>query len=201
MTIPRPSYMAKIGPFIDQNIVKVLTGIRRSGKTVLLSLIRDELRPRGVADAQLVSINCESNANPKVRDWEYLYTVVRTECGSTGKRVYLFLDEVQEVPGWERLVNACLVDFDIDIYVTGSNAKILSGELSTYLGGRYVEIPVYPFSFEEAMRAGLREENSGDRYAAFLSYVRRGGMPFIYEAGIAGAPRGNTLGTSSTRSS
>lgn len=192
MMVSRPSYMARVDPFIDKKVVKVLTGLRRSGKTVLLQIIQDELRTRGVSDSQLVSINCESNADPQVRDWEHLYGVIRSRSASTGKRMYLFLDEVQEVPRWERLVNACMVDFDIDIYATGSNAKLLSGELATHLGGRYVEIPVYPFSFEEALRAGLR--NDGDRYTAFLSYVQRGGMPFIYESGIAGDTAGQYLG-------
>lgn len=194
MTIPRPKYIEKIEPFIDKPLVKVLTGIRRSGKTVLLGLIREELRARGVADARLLLINCESNRDPGVRDWEYLYRLVQTASGSGEERLYLFLDEVQEVSGWERLVNACMIDFEIDIFVTGSNAKLLSGELATYLGGRYVEIPVYPFSFEEAMRAEGGSGSTGDRDAAFLSYLQRGGMPFIYESELSGAAATQYLG-------
>lgn len=187
MIIQRPRYIEKIAPFIDRNIVKVLTGIRRSGKTVLLDLIREELRARGVPDSRLISVNCESNADPRVSDREYLYGLIRTAAGSDNGRIYVFLDEIQEVTGWERLVNACLIDFDIDIYITGSNARLLSGELATYLGGRYIEIPVYPFSFEEAVRAGQGDVESGDHHAAFLQYLQRGGLPFIYESGITGA--------------
>ena len=117
-------------------------------------------------------------------DREHLYQLIRAAAGSGNGRVYLFLDEIQEVPEWERLVNACLIDFDIDIYITGSNAKLLSGELATYLGGRYIEIPVYPFSFEEAVRAGRGDRAGGDHHAAFLLYLQRGGLPFIYESGI-----------------
>ena len=97
-----------------------------------------------------------------------------------GGRLYLFLDEVQELEGWEKLVNSCLVDFDIDIFLTGSNARMLSGELATYLGGRYVEIKVYPFSFREAyesQRGGQVSLSKGD---AFLRYLVLGGMPFLY---------------------
>jgi len=194
----RTASVEKIRPFIGKGVVKVLTGIRRSGKTVLLQLIQQELCARGVPQSRIFAINFESALDPSMHDRDEVYRMIQQAAGAGHGTLFLFLDEVQELEGWERLVNSCMIDFDIDVYLTGSNAKLLSGELATYLGGRYVEIKVYPFSFEEALRAGLGG-NEGDEGVktpapesraslarspkeAFLLYLRRGGMPFLYNA-------------------
>lgn len=105
-----------------------------------------------------------------------------------GRRLYLLFDEVQELDGWEKLINSLLVDFDVDVYITGSNAKLLSGELATYLGGRYVEIHVFPLSFEEALEWRRVDSPNVSAHDVFLRYMREGGMPFIFDAKIQGTP-------------
>lgn len=175
--IKREEYMSQIRPFINQNIVKVLTGIRRCGKSVMLELIQGELIEKGIAAERLLSINFESNAVPYVKSVEETYRFIREfATGNTGK-CYLFLDEIQELEGWEKMINSCMIDFDVDIYITGSNAKLLSGELATYLGGRYVEFHIYPFSFRE-VRESEPDANEGE---LFRRYLVRGGMPFLYQ--------------------
>ena len=149
--IKRELYMRQIRPFIGQNIVKVLTGIRRCGKSVMLTLIQEELQEQGISETNFLSINFESKAVDYVRSVDETYAHIKAFSEKITGKIYLFLDEVQELSGWETLVNSCMIDFDCDIYVTGSNAKLLSGELATYLGGRYVEFVIYPFSFAEFM--------------------------------------------------
>jgi len=178
--VRRELYLDKIRPFIDADVVKVLTGIRRCGKTVMLGLLREELLRRGIPSSRMFSINFESGADPEARSQESVYARIKTMAANAKGKLYLFLDEVQEMEGWERLVNACMIDFDIDIYITGSNAKMLSGELATYLGGRYVEIKLYPFSFKEVMESYAQTGNPPDEAEAFARYLVLGGMPFLY---------------------
>lgn len=175
--IKRELYMAKIRPFMDQNIIKVLTGIRRCGKSVMLELIKDELKEKGKADSSMLSINFESKAVDYVKSADDTYNYIKKFAEDCKSKVYLFLDEVQELKGWENLVNSCIIDFDCDIYITGSNAKLLSGELATYLAGRYVEFKIYPFSFKEACMM-LPDKNEAE---VFQIYARRGGVPFLYQ--------------------
>lgn len=175
--IKRELYMAKIRPFMDQNIIKVLTGIRRCGKSVMLELIKDELKEMGKADSSMLSVNFESKAVDYVKSADDTYNYIKKFAEDYKSKVYLFLDEVQELKGWEKLVNSCMIDFDCDIYITGSNAKLLSGELATYLAGRYVEFKIYPFSFKEACMM-LSDKNETE---VFQIYIRRGGMPFLYQ--------------------
>lgn len=132
--------------FFNQHIIKVLTGIRRCGKSVMLDQIKTELMDLGIESDQIIAINLESGEWLLKNQVELLYDYVKARINQT-KKNYLFLDEIQEINGWERAVNAFLVDFDIDIYITGSNAKLLSGELATHLGGRYVEFSIYPFLY------------------------------------------------------
>ncbi len=178
--VRRELYLDKIRPFIGADVVKVLTGIRRCGKTVMLGLLREELLRRGIPSSRMFSINFESGADPEARSQESVYARIKTMAANAKGKLYLFLDEVQEMEGWERLVNACMIDFDIDIYITGSNAKMLSGELATYLGGRYVEITLYPFSFKEVMESYAQAGNPPDEAEAFARYLVLGGMPFLY---------------------
>ena len=175
--IKREMYMERIRPFIGQNIVKVLTGIRRCGKSVMLTLIQNELKEQGISEERFLSINFESKAVSYVSSVDSTYEHIKAVCEKKGKKVYLFLDEIQELCGWEKLVNSCMIDFDCDIYVTGSNAKLLSGELATYLAGRYVKINVYPFSFKEVMMM-LPEKSEAE---VFQTYMQWGGMPFLYQ--------------------
>ena len=141
--IQRKRYIDKIKPFIGKDIIKVLTGIRRSGKSVMLRLIQDEIRSQGIADKQFISFNFESLENAEFFTAESLYQELKKRISSVQGKVYLFFDEIQEVEQWEKCINSVRVDFDCDIYITGSNAKLLSGELATYLGGRYVEFVIF----------------------------------------------------------
>ena len=173
--IPRKHYIDRIRPFIGKDIVKVLTGFRRSGKSVMLELIQQELRAQGVQAAQIIAFNFESFSNAAYLTAAALYEELTRRIAETAGKVYLFFDEIQEVAEWERCINSCRVDFDCDIYITGSNAKLLSGELATYLGGRYVEFVIYPFSFAEY----IESRPAQDTASAFRAYIESGGMPFL----------------------
>lgn len=178
--IARPEYIAKIAPFIGKPIVKVFTGLRRSGKSCLLALFREELMKRGVEEASIFVFNFESRRLPFQLDVDSIYSYLQSTIGDRSEKVYLLFDEIQEIPSWEKLINSLQIDFNVDIYITGSNAHMLSSELSTYLGGRYIEIPVYPLSFCELH--GWYEAHGFDTRRAFKHYLRYGGMPFIYDS-------------------
>ncbi len=178
--IKRESYMARIRPFIDGDLIKVLTGIRRSGKSVMLELIKDELRARGVTEEQLVAFNFEDMRNAQLCTAEALHDeLVRRAASIKGRKIYFFFDEIQEVERWERCVNSLRVEMDCDIYITGSNAKLLSGELATYLAGRYVEFIIYPFSFSEFLALYHSVEPDADTRTCFNRYLTFGGMPYL----------------------
>ena len=135
--IPRPAYLQRIHQFRDTDIVKVLTGIRRCGKSTILSLVADELRAEGIPEANIIQMNMESGSLAEAASSSRaLYQEALRRSAMAEGRVYFFLDEVQEVPGWERTVNALRVDLDCDIYQTGYNAHLLSRELGTLLTGR-----------------------------------------------------------------
>lgn len=178
--IDRPLYLDRIRPFIDKPIIKVVTGIRRSGKSTILELVQKELRAKGVPASRITTVNLESYANRHLKDAETLYSYLEMRISQGGEGChYLFLDEVQEVEDWEKLVPGLQVDFEVDIYVTGSNAYFLSSELATFLSGRYVEFRVYPFSFAEftALRQSVGLEETVDD--AFDVYRILGGFPFL----------------------
>lgn len=177
--IERQEYMDKIYPFIDQDIIKVFIGVRRSGKSVLLELLERDLLMRGVSADRILKYNFESYKTMKIRDDISLYEDIGDKIGESGLKHYVFLDEIQEVLNWEKLINAIRVDFNVDIYVTGSNARLLSGELATYLSGRYVEIDVYPFSFKEFIDNVKALGLDWDERTSFNRYVHLGGMPFL----------------------
>lgn len=178
--IKRESYMARIRPFIDGDLIKVLTGIRRSGKSVMLELIKDELRARGVTEEQVVAFNFEDMRNAQLCTAEALHDeLVRRATPIKGRKIYFFFDEIQEVERWERCVNSLRVEMDCDIYITGSNAKLLSGELATYLAGRYVEFIIYPFSFSEFLALYHSVEPDADTRTCFDRYLTFGGMPYL----------------------
>lgn len=177
--IKRERYMQRIRPFIDKDVVKVLTGIRRAGKSVMLELIKDELGKNGVREEQFISLNFESLANAKFCTAEVLYEELGKRIDKIKDKAYIFLDEIQEVADWEKCINSLRVDYNCDIYITGSNAKLLSGELATYLGGRYVEIVIYPFSFEEYLESRRQSEEGLNISVEFKTYIDFGGMPFL----------------------
>lgn len=177
--IKRESYMARIRPFIDGDLIKVLTGIRRSGKSVMLELIKDELRARGVTEDQLVAFNFEDMRNAQLCTAEALHDELVRRAASIKGKIYFFFDEIQEVERWERCVNSLRVEMDCDIYITGSNAKLLSGELATYLAGRYVEFIIYPFSFSEFLALYHSVEPDADTRTCFDRYLTFGGMPYL----------------------
>jgi len=179
MYIERTEYMQHFKPFFHRDVVKVLTGIRRCGKSVMLDLIQDELVQEGIPRSSMILINFESMKEPFVTNLKETYAHIKGFAKEQGKKVYLFFDEIQELEGWEKLVNSCLIDFACDIYITGSNANLLSGELATYLGGRYVEFTIFPLSFKEVLPA-----LQGAKQEAFQTYLKRGGMPFLYQTAM-----------------
>ncbi len=197
----RDLYLNKIIAFQDTEPVKVVTGIRRCGKSSLLKLMIAHLKQGGIAEDQIVSMNFESHEFKNMdSDAFYEYVKQRT---LPGKRMYLFFDEVQRVPSWEDAINSFRVDFNCDIYVTGSNAYMLSSEYATYLSGRCVEIKMLPLSFSEFLDfhgfeikesksalGGTRKlayDKSGERYElreVFDAFMRFGGMPGIADVGL-----------------
>ena len=171
--------MKRIRPFINTELIKVFTGIRRSGKSVMLELVKNELKKSGVSDKNFLCINFEQFSNSELLDAKILHKRIVEFQKTADGRIYLFFDEIQEVDGWEKCINSCRVDFDCDIYITGSNAKLLSGELATYLAGRYVEFVIYPFSFAEFLEMNRQKNSQIDKSACFTAFLKTGGMPFL----------------------
>lgn len=197
----RDLYLNKLIAFQDTEPVKVITGIRRCGKSSLLKLMAAHLKENGIADEQILEMNFESYDFRNMSSDEF-YAYVKQHI-IPNKRMYLFFDEVQRIPGWENAVNSFRVDFNCDIYVTGSNAYMLSSEYATYLSGRCVEIKVLPLSFTEFLNffgfeikesksalGGIRKQifdKNGDIYEmndVFNAYMRFGGMPGIADVGL-----------------
>ena len=186
--IPREMYMSRIRPFIGSELIKVMTGIRRCGKSVMLELIKQELTSSGICPSQFISINFENMGYAHLQTAKALHDEILKRAAEIGGKVYLFFDEIQEVKDWEKCVNSLRVALDCDIYITGSNAKLLSGELATYLGGRYVEFVIYPFSFAEFMelyRSILPDEPV---QKCFQKYLLSGGMPYLANIRYAEEP-------------
>lgn len=178
--LPREMYMRRIRPFIGNDLIKVISGIRRCGKSVMLSLIQKEIRDTGVSENNFISINFENMSTAGLASAEALRQEILTRAGKMQGKVYLFLDEIQEVDHWERCINSLRLELDCDIYITGSNAKLLSGELATYLAGRFVEFVIYPFSFAEFLAMSAALGNKTSTQEAFREYLTWGGMPFLY---------------------
>lgn len=178
--IKREWYMKKIRPFFDQEVIKVLTGIRRSGKSVMLRLIQEELSLRGVSEEQMVTINFENMSFAHLCYAEKLHEEMERRISDIQGKAYLFFDEIQEVSDWERCINSLRVKFDCDIYITGSNAKLLSGELASRIAGRYVEFVIYPFSFAEFVSLQRSFFDIKDEASIFKEYLLMGGMPYLF---------------------
>ena len=177
--IKREIYMQRIRPFMNTDLIKVFTGIRRAGKSVMLELVKNELKESGISEENFLCINFEQFSNSQYLDVQSLYKKIVDFQKNTKGKIYLFFDEIQEVTGWEKCINSCRIDFDCDIYITGSNAKLLSGELATYLAGRYVEFVIYPFSFAEFFEMNLHKNSNVDKSTCFMQFLKTGGMPFL----------------------
>ncbi|MCL2718016.1 MAG: ATP-binding protein [Lachnospiraceae bacterium] len=177
--IKREAYMSLIRPFIGTELIKVLTGIRRSGKSVMLELIQNDLISQGVSNSQFIKFNFEDMKNIHLCKADSLHEEVTKRISGIAGKIYLFFDEIQEVIDWEKCINSFRVEFDCDIYITGSNAKLLSGELATYLAGRYVEFVIYPFSFKEFTELYATIFPNIKRQEAFTTYLTFGGMPYL----------------------
>ena len=177
--IKREMYMKRIRPFIGNDLIKVMTGIRRAGKSVMLELIQEELIDSGIDADNFVCINFEDLRNVHLLNAMALHEEILKRAEQITGKVYLFFDEIQEVEDWEKCINSFRVSLDCDIYITGSNAKLLSGELATYLGGRYVEFVIYPFSFLEFLELYHTMNSTASVQQCFQKYLLVGGMPYL----------------------
>lgn len=174
--IDRPLYLDKIMPFVDTPFVKILTGVRRCGKSTILKMIIKKLREeKHVDDEQILSYRFDSMEYEDMTTNE-LYLELKSKIIQS-KKTYLFLDEIQEIEGWEKVVNTLASDFDVDIYITGSNSRMMSSEISTYLTGRYITFHIYTLSFEEYLMFKKSYTTLKDLKQEFSQYVRLGGFP------------------------
>jgi len=170
--VQRKQYMEKLKKLKDTKIIKIVTGVRRCGKSTLLLMFREYLRDRGVEDVQIVFVNFEDVANEPLLDYKKLHQYIEDRL-VPGKMTYVFLDEVQNVPQYQKAVDSLFIKDYVDLYITGSSAAMLSGELATLLSGRYIEIKMLPLSFAEYF-----ELTGGDRRDAWRSYFQDGGFPY-----------------------
>lgn len=173
--IVREKYLKRMIDAKDTDFIKVITGVRRSGKSTLLLMFKDYLLNNGIAEKNIIHINFESAMYDEIKNYKDLYKYVKDKIKND--KVYLLLDEVQNVESWEKAINSFRIDFNIDIYITGSNAYLLSSELSTLLSGRYIEIKMYPLSFKEFLIFNNYDNNNLDE--KFNEYLKYGGLPAI----------------------
>ena len=186
--IKREMYLSRIRPFIGGELIKVITGIRRCGKSVMLQLVRQELIESGIGEEQCIAINFEDMRNARLCTAESLHDEILRRAKNIQGKIYLFFDEIQEVKNWEKCVNSLRVALDCDIYITGSNAKLLSGELATYLAWRYVEFVIYPFSFAEFTELYKTIAPQDSVRQSFQKYLLCGGMPYLANIRYAEEP-------------
>lgn len=174
--INRPLYMDKIMTYVDTPFVKVLTGIRRSGKSTIMKMIMDKLEnERHIPKENIISMRFDSMEYEDMTA-KQMFETIKAGLSVQG-RTYLFLDEVQEISGWEKVVNSFLGEYDVDIYVTGSNSRMMSSEIATYLTGRYVSFQVYPLSFEEYLAFRREVTELKNPHQELADYARLGGFP------------------------
>lgn len=171
--VKRKEYLEKLIEWKDEQVIKVVTGIRRCGKSTLLLQYQDYLRENGVSDEQIISLNFEELENEDLLDYKVLYSYIKEHL-CKDKMTYIFLDEIQNVSSFEKAIDSLYVKDNTDVYITGSNSYLLSGELATLLTGRYVEISMLPLSFAEYKE--LTDKSADD---AFSEYMRYGGMPYV----------------------
>lgn len=174
--LKRDKYLDQLIEVKDLNLIKVITGVRRCGKSTLLLQYKDYLLENGIKDSDILYMSFESAEWYEIKDYKDLYNYIKTKYHN--RKVYLLLDEVQNVEDWEKAVNSLLVDINCDIYITGSNAYLLSSELTTLLAGRVYTINMYPFSFSEYLQIN-DNSNTQDKYQLFNDYLKYGGMPML----------------------
>lgn len=174
--IERPLYVDKIMAYVDTPFVKILTGVRRCGKSTILKMIMERLETeRNIPEDRIISCRFDSMEYEDMTA-KQIYTLLKDQLSSTG-RTYLFLDEVQEIKGWEKVVNSLASDFDVDLYITGSNSRMMSSEIATYLTGRYISFRIFTLSFGEYLMFKSKFANVGEPKAELANYVRLGGFP------------------------
>jgi ATPase len=174
--IERPLYVDKIMAYVDTPFVKILTGVRRCGKSTILKMIMERLKTeRNIPEDRIISFRFDSMEYEDMTA-KQIYTLLKDQLSSTG-RTYLFLDEVQEIKGWEKVVNSLASDFDVDLYITGSNSRMMSSEIATYLTGRYISFRIFTLSFGEYLMFKSKFANVGEPKAELANYVRLGGFP------------------------
>ena len=174
--IERPLYVDKIMAYVDTPFVKILTGVRRCGKSTILKMIMERLKTeRNIPEDRIISCRFDSMEYEDMTA-KQIYTLLKDQLSSTG-RTYLFLDEVQEIRGWEKVVNSLASDFDVDLYITGSNSRMMSSEIATYLTGRYISFRIFTLSFGEYLMFKSKFANVGEPKSELANYVRLGGFP------------------------
>lgn len=174
----REKYLNQLIDGKDLNLIKVITGVRRSGKSTLLLQYKDYLVSQNISEEDIIYMNFESAEWYDIKDYNDLYKYIKERANNNSNKKYILLDEVQNVDKWEKAVNSILVDINSDIYITGSNAYLLSSELTTLLAGRVLTIKIYPFSFKEFLKE-YPFKNNEDKYEKFDKYLKYGGMPMI----------------------
>ena len=174
--INRPDYIEAVKPFTDKPLVKILAGVRRCGKSTIFEMLKEEFLRRGVSMDHIICKRYTEMDIPENITAKQMYDELAAAMADKG-HCYLLLDEIQEIDGWEKAVNSLLESTDADIYVTGSNSKLMSGEISTYLTGRYVSIPVYTLSFKEYL--AFKQDSSLSRRELLEDYIRFGGFPIV----------------------
>ncbi|HCB4270634.1 TPA: ATP-binding protein, partial [Listeria monocytogenes] len=175
----RPHYLKQLIQFKDSDFIKVITGVRRSGKSVLLMLYKEYLLQEGIHENHIIHINFESFEYQTITTEEKFRQKLDELLPEDDTKIYLLFDEIQMVEGWQRIVNGIRVSFNSDIIITGSNANMLSGEIATLLSGRYIEIPIYPFSFSEFLHVKDIESDSRKVDSAYGEYEKYGGFPSV----------------------
>ena len=173
--IYRPSYVDKIMAYVDTPFVKILTGVRRCGKSTILKMIMSKLRECGIPESRIVSY-CFDSMEFEDMTAKQMYSELKSRVSPEGK-TYFFLDEMQEIKGWEKVVNSLSSDYDVDLYITGSNSRMMSSEISTYLTGRYVSFRIYTLSFAEYLTFKEQYDAVGDPRQELANYIRLGGFP------------------------
>ena len=174
--IERPLYVDKIMAYVDTPFVKILTGVRRCGKSTILKMIMERLKTeRNIPEDRIISCRFDSMEYEDMTA-KQIYTLLKEKLSPAGK-TYLFLDEVQEIKGWEKIVNSLASDFDVDLYITGSNSRMMSSEIATYLTGRYISFRIFTLSFGEYLMFKSKFANVGEPKAELANYVRLGGFP------------------------
>ncbi len=178
--IERFDLIEKLIPFIDKPVIKVITGIRRCGKSILLKQLMILLENRGIQPEQIISINMELMEFDKLRNYQHFYNFIKSKQTTSVEKFYVFVDEVQEVEGWEKAINSLLAEQNCDIFITGSNAKLLSSELATLLSGRYIEFKMYPLVFNEFLKFRMQKNTNINISEEFDLFLKFGGFPGLH---------------------